>query len=143
MLHYNSRIWSIQAYTRTIKYVRPRRTSVTIRARTITKSSLHHSYTTMIGMVYVKTPTQLRRIEKYIFELLQNHLHVHILNQNHKCGENRRGLEIFIMNQHPSIKCIFASKKMLAEFNILSLVLEGQYGTGLHSFCPVCGQQTI
>ena len=98
---------------------------------------------TMIGKIYVKTSSQLRRIETNIIDLVENHLHVHILNENHECGENRTGLDIFITNQHPSIKCVFSSKKMLAEFHILSVVLEGQFGTGLHTFCPICGKPTI
>ena len=82
---------------------------------------------------------QLREIENIIFHsvLVENH-YLHILKLNHSCSGEYRNL---LKNNHPIIKIIRISPKILPELVALRDVLRSHKGD-LYTFCPSCGAAT-
>ena len=96
----------------------------------------------MNSKISVNSSQELASIESEVFGLMDEEIHVNVIANDHLC-DTGDGMLIFINNQHPSMRCIHASKAMMPELLALHTILERQYGVGLDLFCPQCGQQTL
>ena len=88
------------------------------------------------------TSSKLKNIEKFILQLLDDSIAVHVLDELHRCTTDV-SMDIFLSNRHPTIKHVRTRKDMKSEFGALNLVLWHTYGEILHTFCPMCGEQTF